>query len=109
MSRGILSTIYVRLRGGADADALRRTLAGRYAGEPFVRVVPEGVLPATRHVRGSNFCLIGVFRDRLPGRAIVISVIDNLVKGASGQAVQNMNVQFGLPETAALTQEPLFP
>ena len=109
MSRGILSTIYVRLAGKADADGLRTALAERYAGEPFVRVVPKGVLPATRHVRGSNHCLIGVFADRLPGRAIVISVIDNLVKGASGQAVQNMNLQFDLPETTALTQEPLFP
>jgi len=109
MSRGILSTIYVRLAGKADADGLRAALAERYAGEPFVRVVPKGVLPATRHVRGSNHCLIGVFADRLPGRAIVISVIDNLVKGASGQAVQNMNLQFELPETTALTQEPLFP
>lgn len=109
MSRGILSTIYVRLDGGAGADDLRETLAGRYAGEPFVRVLPEGSLPATRHVRGSNHCLIAVFPDRLKGRAIVISVIDNLVKGASGQAVQNMNLLFGLPETAGLQQEPLFP
>lgn len=109
MSRGILSTIYVRLAGKADADGLRAALAERYAGEPFVRVLPKGGVPATRHVRGSNHCLIGVFADRLPGRAIVISVIDNLVKGASGQAVQNMNLQFDLPETTALTQEPLFP
>jgi N-acetyl-gamma-glutamyl-phosphate reductase len=65
--------------------------------------------PATRHVRGSNHCLVGVFPDRLKGRAIVVSVIDNLVKGASGQAVQNMNVVCGFDETLALTQEPLFP
>ncbi|MPY69398.1 MAG: N-acetyl-gamma-glutamyl-phosphate reductase [Alphaproteobacteria bacterium] len=109
MSRGILSTIYVRLANGAGADDLRATLAGRYDAEPFVRVVPEGTAPATRHVRGSNHCLIGVFADRLPGRAILVSVIDNLVKGASGQAVQNMNLQFGVPETAGLEQEPLFP
>jgi N-acetyl-gamma-glutamyl-phosphate reductase len=109
MSRGILSTIYVRLKGGATPDSLRETIAKRYAGEPFVRVVPKGVSPATRHVRGSNHCLIGVFPDRLPGRAIVLSVIDNLVKGASGQALQNMNLVAGLPETTALEQEPLFP
>jgi N-acetyl-gamma-glutamyl-phosphate reductase len=109
MSRGILSTIYVRLAGKADADGLRTALAERYAGEPFVRVVPKGVLPATRHVRGANHCLIGVFADRLPGRAIIISVIDNLVKGASGQAVQNMNLMFGLPETTGLEQVAVVP
>jgi len=109
MSRGILSTIYVRLKGGAGADDLRAVLSKRYAGEPFVRVVPKGWAPATSHVRGSNHCLIGVFADRVPGRAIVISAIDNLVKGASGQAVQNMNVAVGLAETLGLEQEPLFP
>ena len=109
MNRGILSTVYVRLSDGASADDLRDMLAARYEGEPFVRVVPEDVLPATRHVRGSNHCLIGVFADRLPGRAIIVSVLDNLVKGASGQAVQNMNLVCGLPETTALEQEPLYP
>ena len=109
MNRGILSTIYVRLAGGAGTDDLRAVLAGRYDGEPFVRVVPEGTVPATRHVRGSNHCLIGVFPDRLPGRAILVSVLDNLVKGAAGQAVQNMNLICALPETTALEQEPLFP
>jgi len=109
MSRGILASIYVRLADGAAPADLRRTLQRRYDGEPFVRVLPEGQAPATRHVRGANHCLIGVFADRVPGRAILLSVIDNLVKGASGQAVQNMNVMAGLPETAALEQEPLFP
>ena len=109
MNRGILATIYVRLAGGAGVPDLRRTLAEAYAGEPFVRVVPEGAVPATRHVRGSNHCLIAVFPDRVPGRAILISALDNLVKGASGQAVQNMNVMCGLAETAGLEQEPLFP
>ncbi len=109
MNRGILSTIYVRLAAGAGADDLRAKLAERYAGEPFVHVLGEGAVPATRHVRGSNQCLIGVFADRLPGRAIVLSVIDNLVKGASGQAVQNMNLMCGLPETTGLEQQPLFP
>ena len=109
MNRGILSTIYVRLTGGASADDARATLARRYAGEPFVRVLAAGQVPATRHVRGSNHCLMGVFADRLEGRAIVLSVIDNLVKGASGQAVHNMNLVCGFPETMGLEQEPLFP
>ena len=109
MNRGILSTIYVKLAAGADADALRDGLISRFDDEPFVYVVPEGIAPATRHVRGSNNCLIGVFASRLPGRAVVLSAIDNLVKGASGQAVQNMNIACGLPETTALEQAPLFP
>ncbi len=109
MSRGILSTIYVRLAKATVADGLRHELARRYAGEAFVRVLPAGQAPATRHVRGSNHCLIGVFADRVPGRAILVSVIDNLVKGASGQAVQNMNVMAGWPEATSLDQQPLFP
>jgi N-acetyl-gamma-glutamyl-phosphate reductase len=109
MNRGILATSYVRLAGETSVDDLRDCLVERYADEPFVRVVGNGVAPATRHVRGSNHCLIGVFADRLPGRAIVVSVIDNLVKGSSGQAVQNMNIMYGLPETTGLEQEALFP
>lgn len=109
MSRGILSTIYVRTRGNASADTLRAALAGCYAGEPFVRVLLPGTPPHTRHIRGSNFCLMNVFKDRLPGRAIIVSVIDNLVKGASGQAIQNMNVMLGLTETLGLEVVPLFP
>ena len=109
MSRGILSSIYVRLANGTTVDDLRRTLEARYAGEPFVRLLPAGQAPQTRHVRGSNHCLIGLFADRVPGRAILLSAIDNLVKGASGQAVQNMNLMAGLPETTGLEQEPLFP
>ncbi len=109
MNRGILSTIYVRLAKGATADALREALNKRYAGEPFVKILPKGAAPATRHVRGSNLCLIGVFADRVPGRAIMVSALDNLVKGASGQAVQNFNLMHGFPETTALEQQPLFP
>lgn len=109
MNRGILSSIYVRLKNGATAADLRATLQARYGDEPFVRILPEGLSPETRHVRGSNFSVIGVFADRLPGRAIVLSVIDNLVKGASGQAVQNMNLMLGFPETLGLEQLPLFP
>lgn len=109
MNRGELLTTYVRLADGARAEDLRAALVQRYADEPFVRVAPQGTTPATRHVRGSNFCLLGVFSDRVPGRAILISTIDNLVKGSSGQAIQNMNLMFGLPETMGLEQAPLFP
>lgn len=109
MNRGILETVYVRLANGAEVGELRESLRRRFQDEAFVHLCPEGVVPATRHVRGSNHCLIGVFRDRLPGRAILIAVIDNLVKGASGQAVQNMNLMFSLPESTGLRQEPLFP
>ena len=109
MNRGILSTIYVKLSDGITTNDVRRTLVAQYEREAFVRVVPEGVLPATRHVRGSNQCLIGLFEDRIPGRAVLLSVIDNLVKGAAGQAIQNFNLMFGLPETAGLQQAPLFP
>ncbi len=109
MNRGELLTTYVRLAGGAGPDDLRAALGERYANEPFVRVVPAGQTPATRHVRGSNFCLLGVFADRLPGRAILVSTLDNLVKGSSGQALQNMNLMLGMPETLGLEQQPLFP
>ncbi len=109
MSRGILATTYVRLKGGATAADLRATLAETYAKEPFVKVLPEGIAPQTRHVRGSNLCLMNVFADRLPGRAIIVSAIDNLVKGASGQAIQNMNIMLGFDETAGLEVVPVYP
>ncbi len=109
MNRGILATIYVRYANGAGADDLRHVLDEKFKDEPFVRILPAGEAPATRHVKGSNLCLISVTEDRLPGRAIVIAVTDNLVKGASGQAVQNMNVRLGLAETAGLSQVPMFP
>ncbi len=109
MNRGILATIYVRLNREATVDDLRHCLALRYAEEAFINVLAEGFAPSTRDVRGSNKCHIGVFADRLPGRAILVSVTDNLVKGASGQAIQNMNVMCGLPETQGLEQVALFP
>jgi N-acetyl-gamma-glutamyl-phosphate reductase len=109
MNRGILATIYVRLAAGATLGDLRAVLERAYRGEPFMRVLPDGALPATRHVRGTNLCLIGLSRDRIENRAILFSAIDNLVKGASGQAIQNMNVMLGLPETAALEHRALFP
>eukprot|EP00882_Tetradesmus_deserticola_P017663 GHRQ01018926.1.p1 GENE.GHRQ01018926.1~~GHRQ01018926.1.p1 ORF type:complete len:179 (+),score=75.26 GHRQ01018926.1:164-700(+) len=109
ISRGMQSTMYVKLAGGASVDDLRAKLIETYANEPFVRVLDKGVVPHTRHVRGSNFCLMNVFPDRLSGRAIVIAVIDNLVKGASGQAMQNLNLVMGYPETTSLMQLAMFP
>ena len=109
MNRGLLSTIYVKLANGAEVGDLRKTLEEAYRDEHFVRVLPEGSLPATRHVRGTNHCLIALAKDRMSGRAILVSAIDNLVKGASGQAVQDMNVMLGFDETLGLRQEPLFP
>ncbi len=109
MNRGILCSVYVRARDGADAAALLAALGDRFAGEPFVKVLPAGTAPHTRHVRGTNLCLIGAVDDRLPGRVILLTVIDNLVKGAAGQAIQNMNVMCGLPETAGLDLVPMFP
>lgn len=109
MARGMLVTCYVQTAGGASADDLRGALRARYAEEPFVHVLPAGEVPHTRHVRGSNHCVIGVFPDRIKGRAIVVSVIDNLVKGASGQAIQNLNAMMGWGETTGLEQAPMFP
>jgi N-acetyl-gamma-glutamyl-phosphate reductase len=105
MNRGIYETIYV----AGDAEAIHRTLTDRYGDEPFVTVLPFGEVPQSRHVRGSNMTRIGVVRDRRPGRAIILSTLDNLVKGASGQAVQNMNVAMGLDEATGLRQLALFP
>jgi N-acetyl-gamma-glutamyl-phosphate reductase len=108
MNRGILSTIYVRgLK--ASAQDLHALLVKAYANEPFVHVLPFGRLPQTRHVRGSNMTMIGVAADRVAGRAIIGSALDNLTKGASGQAVQNMNLMLGFPETTGLEQVALFP
>jgi N-acetyl-gamma-glutamyl-phosphate reductase len=109
MNRGILSTIYLRCSTGASPEDLHAMLLKFYANEPFVHVLPFGQTPQTRHVRGSNMTFIGVAKDRVPGRAIVISALDNLVKGASGQAVQNMNLVLGYPEDLGLEQIALFP
>ena len=108
MARGELCTCYVRLKG-ATADDLRAALENTYRGEPFVHVAKKGVLPQTQNVRGSNYVQIGVVADRIRDRAIVISTLDNLVKGSAGQAIQNMNLMFGWPETTGLEQIALFP
>ena len=109
MNRGELETIIVELVDGRTPADLRAALDARYADEPFVHLLPEGVAPSTRMVRGSNHVVLNVFADRVPGRAIVVVAIDNLVKGSSGQAIQNLNLMFGLPETMGLEAAPLFP
>lgn len=109
MNRGMLATTYVKLTEGATVDGLRDTLAKRYADERFVTVLPAGITPDTRHVRASNNVLISVFPDRRANRAILVSVIDNLTKGASGQAIQNMNVMLGLPEATGIDNPAAFP
>jgi N-acetyl-gamma-glutamyl-phosphate reductase len=93
----------------ATPQDLHAILAKAYGQEPFVHVLPFGSLPQSRHVRGSNMTFIGVTADRVAGRAIIISTLDNLTKGASGQAVQNMNLMLGFPETTGLEQVALFP
>ena len=108
MSRGELCTSYVKL-SGTSPDDLRAALSAAYKDEPFVHVANKGVLPQTQNVRGSNYVQIGVFADRIKNRAIVISVLDNLVKGSAGQAIQNMNLMLGFPETMGLEQIALFP
>lgn len=109
MSRGILETIYVKLAGSTTAADLKAHLQETYKDEPFVHVLEGSALPQTRHVRGSNNVYINVVADRVPNRAIIISAIDNLVKGAAGQAVQNMNLMLGFDETTALNMAPMFP
>ena len=109
MNRGILSTIYVRGARGISPEDLHGILLKHYVKEPFVYVMAFGQVPQTRHVRGSNMTFIGVVKDRVPGRAIVIAALDNLTKGASGQAVQNMNLMMGYPEATGLEQVALFP
>jgi N-acetyl-gamma-glutamyl-phosphate reductase len=108
INRGIFSTIYVRgLK--TSPDGMHAILARAYAGEPFVHLLPFGEMPQTRHVCGSNMIFIGVTKDRAADRAIICAALDNLAKGASGQAVQNMNLMLGFPETLGLEQVALFP
>jgi len=100
--RGILETIYFRLQKGHTADDLVRIYETRYQGEPFVRIYPPGQAPDLHAVRHTNYCDIGVKADAATGRAVVVSVIDNLVKGAAGQAIQNMNLLLGYAETEGI-------
>jgi N-acetyl-gamma-glutamyl-phosphate reductase len=109
ISRGILSTIYASVAPGFDREKIDLLYRNHYRNEPFIRLLQEDSFPATQYVRGSNFCDISYKIDPATDRIIVMSAIDNIVKGASGQAVQNMNVMFGFAETAGLTTVPLFP
>ncbi|MEY8882704.1 N-acetyl-gamma-glutamyl-phosphate reductase [Donghicola sp. XS_ASV15] len=104
-NRGILATSYVH----GDAAKIHETLIEAYKGEPFIEVLPFKELPSTRHIRGSNFCHIGVVADRIEGRAIVVAALDNLTKGSSGQALQNANLMLGIEETTGLMLAPCFP
>ena len=102
MTRGMESTVYVTMSPGADESQIRGCLESHYRSKPFIRLLPSGRFPDTLHVKGTNFCDIGWAVDPGSGRLILMSAIDNLVKGAAGQAVQNMNLMFGLDETAGL-------
>ena len=106
MTRGMLTTIYAEIQPGVASDQVRSCIADFYAGRPFVRLCPYDGLPDTLQVRGTNYCDIGFRIDQKNNRLIVISAIDNLVKGAAGQAVQNMNIMLGLAETSGLMQTP---
>jgi N-acetyl-gamma-glutamyl-phosphate reductase len=106
LSRGMLTTLYTTPEKSVSTDGIRSCLASFYAGRHFVRLCPDDKLPDTRNVRGTNFCDIGFKLDAPRNRLILISAIDNLVKGAAGQAVQNMNLMLGLDETTGLRQVP---
>lgn len=107
MVRGIFATLYIS--GINESIDLNSVYQQRYAEEHFIKVMDEGVLPETKHVRGSNYCLLSVQRSHDGNMAVALSVIDNLVKGAAGQAVQNMNLMYGMEESTGLTQLGLFP
>ena len=109
MNRGMVATICVKPNEGVSVHDIRSALETRFADEHFIHLEGKGIIPQTRHVRGSNHCRIGVFPDRRPGRVVLTSVIDNLAKGSSGQAVQNLNVMMGWDETLGLKSTPLFP
>ena len=109
MDRGILSTIYVRLKKKLTTGEMISVFKEHYGGERFIRISPEKVYPSTSQVRGSNFCDIGMRAHPERETAVIVSVIDNLVKGASGAAVQNMNVMMGFEESAGLEVPPIFP
>lgn len=109
VNRGMISCIYVENETGVTAEKLKETLQNKYKGEKFVKVAEGNYVPTMRDVATTNLALINVFADRISGRSIIISAIDNLTKGASGQAVQNMNIVFGLDEDMGLNFTPVFP
>jgi N-acetyl-gamma-glutamyl-phosphate reductase len=109
MDRGILTTLYLVLTKRWKAEEVLNTFQEHYQKEPFVRIYPKGKFPNTKDVRGSNYCDIGVKVNEAEDRAVIVTAIDNLVKGASGEAVQNMNIMLGYPETMGLDVLPLSP
>lgn len=109
MSRGILETIYVHLTPQVTAQDIRQAWQKQYQHDGFIEVLPPPISPETRHVRGTNRCVMGVFDSSLKGHAILLVTIDNLIKGASGQAIQNMNIMMEWPEDLGLNQIALFP
>jgi N-acetyl-gamma-glutamyl-phosphate reductase len=109
MDRGILTTLYVNLTKKWKSEEVLNIFEECYRGEPFIRIYPKGKLPNTKDVRGSNYCDIGVIVNESDGRVVIVTAIDNLVKGASGEAIQNMNIMLGYPETMGLGVIPLSP
>jgi len=109
MNRGILGTIYAILTGNATREDVLQCYRGFYPESGFVRICPPGTVPATHQVKGSNYCDIGFAIDGRTNRLIIVSAIDNLLKGGAGQAVQNMNIMAGFEEDAGINQPPLFP
>ncbi len=109
LDRGILSTIYAELREPLSEEKLHEIYKEFYQGEPFVKILPPGTLPRIKEVRGTNLCIIGICRIKDTSRLVILSCIDNLTKGASGQAIQNMNVRFGWEESLGLDNLPLLP
>lgn len=109
ITRGIMTTIYVQLKEESDTSRLLDLYKETYDGHPFIRVRKNGVFPSVKEVKGSNYCDIGLHADSRTGRLTIVSVIDNLMKGAAGQAVQNANIMFGFEESAGLEMIPLYP
>jgi N-acetyl-gamma-glutamyl-phosphate reductase len=109
MNRGILATAYAKVKDGVTSDDIRAAYNKYYENEYFVRVLEDGVLPETKWVEGSNFLDVNFKLNPRTNRVIMMGAIDNLVKGAAGQAVQNMNIMFGLPENMGLKLVPMFP
>lgn len=109
ISRGILSTVYASLSQEITTSDVQKLYDDQYKDEPFIRLLKEDTFPATQYVRGSNFCDISFKIDQTTKRIIVMSAIDNVVKGAAGQAVQNLNIMCGFPEETGLLTAPMFP
>ncbi|KHF38421.1 N-acetyl-gamma-glutamyl-phosphate reductase [Halalkalibacter okhensis] len=109
MVRGIMATIYAKAKQPISEEMLRHLYKEAYKNEPFVRIRPEGAYPATKEVYGSNYCDIGLTYDERTGRITIVSVIDNVVKGASGQAIQNLNLMHGFEESTGLSLVPMYP